>query len=1063
MVLTRGVPIVLVLALAQLWVQAQTSRPAAESTDVRILATRAALERTISTGQVHRYALSVVRNDFLHVTIAQQGIDLVAIVIRPEGSELVTVEAADDDFRRETVVAIADADGHHTLIVRPVTSTTPAGRYTIRLEELRPAAPMDAERIEAERAYERGHAQARFGEAGAYEQGIDDLEAALKRYRGLRDRSGELKTLIDLAAIQARLVRPETLATAQEAERLARLQGDPATTSAAIMMLGMALDRAGDRLAARQAYDEALTISRTTGNRKAQARVLNQQGTSHGRAGDGEVAVASFEEALELARATGYRTLEWVLNNNLGITYKNLGEFERALDAYRSGLSYATDTGNTEARAILLNNMGNLERLLGNHEGSLALQKEALALSQEVGIEEHVARSLNTIGQAHYWLGDYDRALDHHRRSLQIRRRIGDLAGIASSLYGEGRALHRLGQSDRAETLLEEARGRWRHLREQLGEMDALRELAVLKRDRGDLAAALEYVQMATDLEETVRRRITSPALRASFNASERDTYGLFIDVLQRLHAADPSGGHDARALHVAERARARVLLESALDVRIDLRAGVEPALLERERTLQDELETASTRLSRALAVNASAERVEPLARAVEQLSWDYERLQAEVRQQSPKYAAVTQPAPLAAAEIQRTVLDEQTVLLEFALGEERSWLWAATPAAITSVELPPMRVIEAAARSLYDRLTARRGQPGEPASRRATRVAEADAALAAEMSAISHMLLDGISGPLSGEWRGKRLAIVATGALEYLPFGALPLPAPTSSGADGPDAGGRTRPRPLIAEHEIVTIPSASVLAVLRRETGDRQPAPRSLAMVADPVFERADPRVGRAQDRRPGGHQVSTAAAGSSTARQGLGRLPFSREEAEAIAALAPTGDVFKATDFGASRTTVLAGALSGYRMVHFATHGVLDSARPSLSSLVLSLVDERGAPINGYLRLHDIYNLRLDADLVVLSACQTALGKEIRGEGLVGLTRAFMYAGAPRVVASLWEVNDVATAELMKAFYRGMLRQRLAPAAALRAAQLELSRNPRWASPYYWAGFTLQGDWK
>jgi CHAT domain-containing protein len=146
-----------------------------------------------------------------------------------------------------------------------------------------------------------------------------------------------------------------------------------------------------------------------------------------------------------------------------------------------------------------------------------------------------------------------------------------------------------------------------------------------------------------------------------------------------------------------------------------------------------------------------------------------------------------------------------------------------------------------------------------------------------------------------------------------------------------------------------------------------------------------------------------------------------------------------------------------------VHFATHGLLDSERPSLSGLVLSMVDERGARQNGYLRLHDIYNLRLDADLVVLSACQTALGKEIKGEGLVGLTRAFMYAGAPRVVASLWQVSDLATAELMKKFYAGMLQRGLRPAAALRAAQLQMSQDSRWASPYFWAGFVIQGDWE
>jgi CHAT domain-containing protein len=192
-------------------------------------------------------------------------------------------------------------------------------------------------------------------------------------------------------------------------------------------------------------------------------------------------------------------------------------------------------------------------------------------------------------------------------------------------------------------------------------------------------------------------------------------------------------------------------------------------------------------------------------------------------------------------------------------------------------------------------------------------------------------------------------------------------------------------------------------------------------------------------------------------------LARLPFSREEADAIAKLADATRVLKVTDFNANRASVIEGALANYRIVHFATHGLLDAERPSLSGLVLSLVDEHGAPQDGYVRLHDIYNMRLGADLVVLSACQTALGKAMKGEGLIGLTRAFMYAGAPRVVASLWEVDDLATAELMKKFYTAMLQQRLSPTAALRAAQLELSRTARWASPYYWAGFTIQGDWE
>jgi CHAT domain-containing protein len=217
-----------------------------------------------------------------------------------------------------------------------------------------------------------------------------------------------------------------------------------------------------------------------------------------------------------------------------------------------------------------------------------------------------------------------------------------------------------------------------------------------------------------------------------------------------------------------------------------------------------------------------------------------------------------------------------------------------------------------------------------------------------------------------------------------------------------------------------------------------------------ADPVFDAGDPRV-----QSGGGVRNSGAPP--------LSRLPFSKREAVGIASLVPPAERLEATDFRASRATAIGGDLANYRFVHFATHGVFDAEEPRLSGLVFSLVDPSGKPQDGYLRLGDVYNMHLPAEVVVLSGCQTALGKDIRGEGLVGLTRGFMYAGARRVVASLWEVDDLATAELMRRFYRSMITDGLRPAAALRAAQRELSRQPRWASPFFWSAFELQGDWR
>jgi CHAT domain-containing protein len=290
-------------------------------------------------------------------------------------------------------------------------------------------------------------------------------------------------------------------------------------------------------------------------------------------------------------------------------------------------------------------------------------------------------------------------------------------------------------------------------------------------------------------------------------------------------------------------------------------------------------------------------------------------------------------------------------------------------------------------------------------------------------------------------------------------------------------------RPRvdfvPLIAEHEIISLPSASVLGVLRRELADRAPAPKLVAVLADPVFEPTDLRVkrGGSTTQKPASDQVQTTGDGdlrqqairrsldeSGVTQTGLPipRLTYSRQEAASIVALVPAHRRKLALDFEASRATATSPDLSQYRILHFATHGLLNSQHPELSGLLLSLVDEAGRPQpDGILHLGEIYNLKLPAEVVVLSACQTALGKEVKGEGLVGLTRGFMYAGARRVMASLWRVEDEATAELMKRLYQGMLRDGLRPAAALRRAQVAMWKEKK--VPYDWAAFVLQGEWR
>ena len=599
-------------------------------------------------------------------------------------------------------------------------------------------------------------------------------------------------------------------------------------------------------------------------------------------------------------------------------------------------------------------------------------------------------------------MGDHQRAFEAFDEALVLRRRIGDRNGEAATLF----------------------------------------QIARLDRDRGNPVEALDRITRAISTVENLRTGVGSQQMRASYFAAARQYHEFAIDVLMRLHEQRPSAGFDARALQTSERARARSLLELIAEAGAAIREGVDLPLLERERTVRRSISDAADRQVRLLGRVHTEEQAAAAARELDGLANDYEEVQAAIRRTSPRYAALTQPVPLDLERIQADVLDSETLLLEYALGDEKSYVWAVTPTTIRSFELPPRAEIEAAGRRLYELLTARNHfVPNETPDERRRRIERADADSRQASAALSRILL----GPVAAQLTAKRLAIVGEGILQHLPFAALPVPAAANT---DPHADGT----PLIAVHEVVMLPSASTLAVLRRETMGRARAPKDVAVLADPVFGPLDPRVRSVQSAGTGNRQATT-----------LVRLRFSRQEAEAIAALAAGPRMFKAVDFAASRATATSPALADYAIVHFATHGLIDNQRPELSGIVLSLVDERGRPQDGFLRVYDIYNLKLGADLVVLSACQTALGKDIKGEGLIGLTRGFMYAGVSRVVASLWQIDDRATAELMKRFYASMLTGGERPASALRDAQIALSKIKGWGSPYYWAAFTLQGEWR
>lgn len=753
-------------------------------------------------------------------------------------------------------------------------------------------------------------------------------------------------------------------------------------------------------------FEQARALWQELGEPYEEAIALYGLGLSYRSLSENQSGVNAFSRALELMRAADDRYGAAIVQAGAGWSYLYLGELDQALESFTESLQLRQGLMNPSGEGLARYGIGWVHAL--RDEDQLALESFERALQLRQAARDRRGEAITRIGLAKIYsrLGRHEEARETILRALAVLREFGDRNGEADALSQLGWINLSLNQIAAAEQSFQTALRLRQAVGDRTGEATTHFGLARVARQQGKLAEAQAQIESALAIIESLRAKGSDQRLRTSYFAQVQDYYDFYIDLLMRLDERDPRAGHAAAALYASERARARSLLD--------------------------------------LLTQADA----------------------------PDSATPAQP--LSAAEIEQQLLDDNTVLLEYALGAERSYLWSVTPAGITSHQLPGRAEIEAAAQRVITLLTARNQHlPGENAVQRRTRIAQADAQYPAAAVELSRMLL----GPVAGQLGAKRLLIVPHGALQFVPFAALPAPQPEDSTAKRRERAARAgrsssdaADRPLMAEHEIVMLPSASTLAAIRQRLATRKPAPRSFAVIADPVFTADDERVrsdakeSRSLPRQQSSHDFVRAFSeeGGPVIAPRMSRLSTTRWEAQQIAALA--GDSRLALDFAANRATVTDPSLGQYRIIHFATHAIINHQRPDLSAIVLSQVDEQGRAQDGLLRAHELYQLKLPAELVVLSACRTGLGKDVRGEGLMSLTRGFLSAGAARVLVSLWELNDQATAEVMARFYRKMLGPaRMPAAAALRATQKEMWREQRWRQAYFWGAFVVQGEWK
>ncbi|MEZ2340104.1 tetratricopeptide repeat protein [Microcoleus sp.] len=882
-----------------------------------------------------------------------------------------------------------------------------------------------------------------YSELGEKQKALEYYSQSLPLSRAVVDRRIEATTLTSIGVVYSELgEKQKALEYYSQSLPLFRATGDRRGEAGTLNSIGVVYSELGEKQKALEYYSQSLPLFRATGDRRGEAFPLSNIGNVYSQLGEKQKALEYYSQSLPLSRAVGNHSGEAVTLNNIGSVYSQLGEKQKALEYYSQSLPMFRATGNRRGEAATLGNIGSVYSDLGEQQKALEYYSQSLPLFRATGDRRGEAVTLNNIGSVYSDLGEKQKALEYYSQSLPLFRATGDRREEAATLDNIGSVYAELGEKQKALEYYSQSLLLRRAVGDRSGEALTLYNVAFVKRDRGNLTEALNDIEASLKIIENLRTKIASPELRSSYFATVQNYYEFYIDLLMQLHKTNPKSGYDTKALEASERSRARSLLELLQEANANIREGISPDLLQQENRAKQQLDAIEKQRIQELSnLNPNPAKINEIDKQRLALLQQYQQIQTQIRSASPRYAALTQPQPLTLSEIQKKVLDENTILLQYAIGKDRSYLWVVTSTGLTSYELPKRADIETAAKNFRDTVT-------NPRLRNVPqKVAEASANL-------SQLILQ----PAAAQLGEKRLLIVPDGVLHYTPFPALNI---SQTAGQNPNI-------PLITKHEIIILPSASTLGILRQNYGDRKLPDRTLAILADPVFSPDDERIkGKLTKETTEKLESNNLGLNRSLRASNLGwppsRLPFTRQESQIILSLVPSASNSEKIDFSATRTTAIDGSLANYKIVHFATHGIANSQNPELSGILMSMVDDKGNPVNGFLRLNDIFNLKLSANLVVLSACQSGLGQNIKGEGMVGLTRGFMYAGAQRMAVSLWNVDDEGTSVLMQKFYQKMLQQKLAPAAALRAAQMEMMQQEKWKSPYYWAAFTLQGEWK
>lgn len=956
------------------------------------------VHRELRGGGRHLYRVSIEPGDAVRLVLDPKRNDLALSVLDPFRSHRLQVDSRNGFHGPEILYLVADIPGDHLVEVRSNAPPETTGSYELIVGEPRTGSKGDRLRAVGAAAFSRG--ELFFG--------VDDEESAVWYRRALEiwEEAGDQERA---TATRYRLGRAlQSRRTWEEAQKAYRTALQDVLSRGDLLAEACLRDRIGrnyfdqDRLDdAARALEQSRDLFKREEYGPGEADTLGGLMLVYKRRGDFQESLKLAFQARDLYGELNRREDQAITWQNIGELYFGLGEHLRALDAFEKAEEIGRALDSPKLLASALGGQGTARAELGQLELASSLLHRSVELWQQAGNRQWEVVTRIRLGNVHTRAHRFRDARVQYELALKLAKTARYRREEAMALGNLGHLLDRMGMEREAMRCFGEAQSKFQELADRDAVAKVLKGRAEVALELGEIEMARSSAEQGVEIVEGLRSPIPSAF------SDRRELYDLYVESLMRLHEKAPEKQLDKLAFNVAERARSRSFLDEMKEKQVGSPAGGNPREAELERQLR-ELDNKRS----SVPVGPSAD---PMRADIGRQERDLEARLKLMRADSKRNSRVK---PLTLEEVQGS-LGEDTVLLFYYLGGTRNLLWEVTWDRFVTHRLSLPDGFEKTAEQVWGLLA--QSRPPKPR------------AWASQIETLSHGLL----GPVAGRLK-KRILISPDGALHLLPFAALLDP--DTLGRQGRPGEGPDSPQFLILKHRILIVPSISMVAASRAAQAGRAPASRVVAILTDPVFDRRDERAPAraANDKK-------------------FDRLPYTEEEGKAILRVAPPGRSFLASGFLANRATATSPALGLYNYLHFATHAELRES-PDLSGIVLSLLDEEGRPQDGFLRAFEIYDLNLFSDLVVLSACETALGSE-KG----GLVRAFLHAGSKRVLATLWKVPDRSTAEMMKSFYQELLRQGLPPDAALQRAQIAMLESERWKAPHYWAGFVLQGEWQ